>query len=60
MRGSKNVGKCDVGRFFVDDSDIASKIDQRFLLIKNNRLQILPISELVDQVNVRSVVLNLY
>ena len=37
MRSSKNVGKCDVcGRFFVDDSDIASKIDQKFLLTKNS------------------------
>ena len=37
MRGSKNVGKCDVcSRFFVDDSEIASKIDQRFLPTKNS------------------------
>ena len=37
MRGSKNVGKCDVcSRFFVDDPDIASKIDQRFLITKNS------------------------
>ena len=29
VRSSNNVGKCDVcKRFFVDDSDIASKIDQ--------------------------------
>ena len=45
--------------FFVDDSDIASKIDQRFLLTKNS-LQHLPICELIEQVNARSVVLNLY
>ena len=60
LRGSKNVGKCDAcSRFFVDDSNIASKIDQRFLLTKNS-LQHLPICELMEQVNVRSVVLNFY
>ena len=60
MRGSKNVGKCDASsRFFVDDSDIASKIDQRFLLTKNS-LQHLSIFELMEQVNIRFVVLNFY
>ena len=56
MRGSKNVGKCDVcNRFFVDDSDITSKIDQEY------SLQHLPICELMEQVtNARSVVLSLY
>ena len=60
MKGSKNVGKCYVcSRFFVDDSDIALKIDQRFLFTENS-LQHLSICEPMEQVNARSVVLNLY
>ena len=59
VRGSRNVGKCDVySRFFVGDSDIASKIDRRFFLTKNS-LQHLPTCVLMEQVNGRSV-LNLY
>ena len=58
--GSESVRKCDVcSRFFVDDSVIASKINQEFLLSKNGIRQ-LPICELMKQVNARSVVLNLY
>ena len=60
MRGSRNVATCDVcSRFFVDYSDIASKIDQEFLLSKYG-IQYLPICELIRQVNARSVVLNIY
>ena len=60
MKGSKNVGKCYVcSRFFVDNSDIALKIDQRFLFTENS-LQHLSICEPMEQVNARSVVLNLY
>ena len=60
MRGSRNVEKWDVcSRFYVDDSDIASKIDQEFLLSKND-IQHLPLCEMMRQVNARSVVLNLY
>ena len=36
VRGRRNVEECNVcSRFFVNDSDIASKIDQEFLLTKN-------------------------
>ena len=60
VRGSRNVGKWDVcSRFYIDDSDIASKIDQEFLLSKNG-IQHLPHCEMMRQVNTRSVVLNLY
>ena len=60
MTGSNTAGKSGVcSRFYVDDLDIASKIDQGFLLSKNC-LQHLPICELMYQVNTRSIVLNLY
>ena len=60
VTGSKSFRKCDVcSIFFVDDSVIASKINQEFLLSKNGIPQ-LPICGLMEQVNARSVVLNLY
>ena len=60
VTGSKSFRKCDVcSIFFVDDSVIASKINQEFLLSKNGIPQ-LRICGLMEQVNARSVVLNLY
>ena len=60
VTGSESVRKCDIcSRLFVDDSVIASKINQEFLLSKNGIPQ-LPICGLMEQVNARSVVLNLY
>ena len=60
VTGSNTAGKSGVcSRFYVDDLDIVSKKDQGFLL-SNNCLQRLPICELMEQVNTRSVVLNLY
>ena len=36
VRGSRNIGKCDIcSKFFVEDSNIALKIDREFLLTKN-------------------------
>ena len=60
VKGNRNIGKCHVcSRFFVDDSDTASKIDQGSLLSKNS-LHHVHICELMEQVNARSIVLNLY
>ena len=60
VTGSKSFQKCDVcSIFFVDDSVIASKINQEFLLSKNG-IPHLPICGLMEHVNARSVVLNLY
>ena len=53
--GSKLEGKCDIhSSFFIDDNDISKKIDCEFIITKSS-LTHLPIYNMTDQVNTKSV-----
>lgn len=60
QRGSKKTGKCDdCTRLFIEDNDLASKIDLEFILVKNS-IDHLSICNLMEQVRTKTVVLNLH
>ena len=58
-RGSRLFGRCDIcRRFFVDDQDIAKKLDGKFAIIKKG-IKLYPVGELMELVNAKAIVLNI-
>ena len=52
-------GRCDIcSRFFVDDQDIAKKLDGKFAIIKKG-IKLYPVGELMEPVNAKAIVLNI-
>ena len=59
-RGSKTASKCDIfTKFFTDGNDLGTRIDREFILTKKS-IEHLLISNLMEIVKTKSVVLNLY
>ena len=59
-RGDRSIDNCSIcSRIFVDNSDVARKIDNSFAVTINS-LENLDINDLMKYLNARSVMLNLY